>query len=195
MDIKYNYGNDTLTLISGSVEQSLPENFPSEQYIVKLSVYNQNGSHLNSFDLNHNSSDYYIKDDVSPPELLLKPNDKLDEGEFFEGNYELQYDFIERINNDLLYVDEISSTRKEIRIRHKDGDNSWIDDIVSFYGDNSEYDFSGKVELSENRYISVNAYALDTSTYSDSDETTIVFKLNTPAPSDVTKLSLSLIHI
>ena len=61
--------------------------------------------------------DFYTSQDSQ--RLFLKPNEYLDRNGFSEGNYNLQYDFIERFPSpaffDLFHLSEISPSRKEVR--------------------------------------------------------------------------------
>ena len=55
--------------------------------------------------------------------INLKPNNILDRENFLEGNYNLKFDFLKRYKSNSQYyhnffiIDQISQTRKEIRLR------------------------------------------------------------------------------
>ena len=91
--------------------------------------------------------------------IIFKPNDKLDDANLLEGNYELQYDFVERIDANDLYIDQISQTRTEIRLRAKDAESN-LSFISSSYellrNSDNVYTFEGNLELPNNEYIPIN---------------------------------------
>ena len=157
MDIRYDYNSDIMSIITGSDAQNdLNYTMPDfdESQIVKLSVYNR-GSYIESYELTKN--DDYILNSGS---VVFKPNDKLDDANLLEGNYELQYDFVERIDVNDLYIDQISQTRTEIRLRAKDAESN-LSFISSSYellrNSDNVYTFEGNLELPNNEYIPINS--------------------------------------
>ena len=66
------------------------QSIPNPKYMVKLSVF-QNGSFQEEYILEINK-DYYVKNN----QIYLRPNEILDSESYFEGNYTLQFDFIQR---------------------------------------------------------------------------------------------------
>ena len=189
--IRYDYSSDVLSIITGSSNRAdntydLPEF--NDSHKVKLSVY-ESGQYRESYELS-SGSNYYVKDGS----LILKPNDKLDDGGFFEGTYELQYDFLQRVESTEFYIDEVSPTRKEIRVREKEDANnqSFIDSAFSLlHNDDNQYTFEGYVELPNNQYIAINSFVEDRVSYFDPDGEpipTLIFKLNEELPNEINRL-------
>ena len=110
MEILQPYNNNTLQLIS-DVEDYQFQSSDLEDGVIKLSVFSDVGSFQDFKDLEE-GKDFYVKGD----ELFLKPNEYLDEVGFSEGNYNLQYDFLKRLNTSAFNISEISPSRKEIRL-------------------------------------------------------------------------------
>tara|TARA_B100000131_G_scaffold196784_1_gene189132 strand:- start:4304 stop:9064 length:4761 start_codon:yes stop_codon:yes gene_type:complete len=186
MDIRYDYTSDIMSIITGSLDDredflyTLPEF--DETHIIKLSVYSR-GTYIDSYELTKDE-DYYVNNGS----IIFKPNDKLDSAQLVEGNYELQYDFIQKVSTENLYIDEISSTRTEIRLKSKnDGDNQNFISSSFERLTNSEnlYTFEGNLELPNNQYIPINSFVEDRVTY---EEPTLIFKLNNPLPNEIGRL-------
>ena len=92
MEILSQYSNDNLQLIQDSQSTYSISDFNVNSDIIKLSVFSDAGSFLLSADLIINT-DFFIKNN----QLFLKPNEYLDREGFAEGNYNLQFDFINRL--------------------------------------------------------------------------------------------------
>ena len=151
MEILQPYNNNTLQLISDVVEYQ----FNSDDLIsssIKLSVFSDIGSYLDGEDLQQDI-DFYVKDN----DLFIKPNEYLDRNGFSEANYNLQYDFLNRLDTNNFIISEISPSRKEIRLNvvGSEVDDNSRDIIVEFMRDAnrdiiiSDYgsrDLSGNVE-------------------------------------------------
>ena len=181
--------------------------------IIKLSVFSEGGSFLTSGRLENEQppynrifSDFYIKNN----QIFLKPNEFLDREGFSEGNYNLQFDFIQRFKEtDIFYISEISPSRKEIRIEvnekiYEDAfDNNLKNHILYFLkqGDiidaneiftdfanysTGAYNFNSFLELSQGRLIPINGYAFDNIT---NNKRTLILKLNQPLPNNISTLS------
>ncbi len=111
MEILQPYNKTTLQLISDQLEYQ----FDSTNLIdgiIKLSVFSDIGSYLDGEDLQQNI-DFYVKDN----EFFIKLNEYLDRNGFAEGNYNLQYDFLKRLNTSGFHISEISPSRKVIRLK------------------------------------------------------------------------------
>ena len=144
MNIRYDYNSDIMSIITGSnVRDDLNYTMPDfdESQIVKLSVYNR-GSYIESYELTK-GVDYLLNNSS----IIFKPNNKLDDANLLEDNYELQYDFVQRINSDDLYIDQISQTRTEIRLRAKDvqSNQSFISSSYDLLTSGSVYTFEGNL--------------------------------------------------
>ena len=158
---------------------------------IKLSVFSDAGSFLQSDDLIKNT-DFYI----SQNQLFLKPNEYLDREGFSENNYNLQFDFIQRFReNNELYISEISPSRKEIRLTvdtkiFTDGlDNNYINQITAFLNGGlieGTYQFNSYLELSQGRLIPINSYALDRIT---GGKNSFILKLNQPLSANIQTLN------
>ena len=112
MEIITNYNNTTRTMIDGASYDLPPDLSENTNYKIKLSLLSAAGTFLNDYILEENK-EYYIKDG----NLFLRPNELLDRENYTEGNYTLQFDFITRYEGQTFYISEISSTRKEIRLK------------------------------------------------------------------------------
>jgi hypothetical protein len=182
MEILQPYNNNTLQLISSGSYQFQESDLDSG--IVKLSVFSEFGSFQDFKDLEQ-GKDFYVKDD----ELFLKPNEYLDEAGFSEGNYNLQFDFLKRLETSAFNISEISPSRKEIRLSIPtiSIDNVQQTNITEFMNEAVDsYQFNSNLELSQGRLIPINGYAFDEVT---GNKRTLVVKLNEPLPSDVVTLS------
>ena len=173
----------------------------NSDYTIKLSVF-QNGLFQEDYDLELNK-DFYTKNG----EIYLRPNELLDTEGYFEGNYTLQFDFIKRYEGQNLYLAQISSTRKEIRLRFNEDSNNplpRVNDILltNFLNENqnstsagieppSEYKFNSFIEISSGVMIPINNYAFDSVTHGV-DGRSVILKLNRPLPSGVQPLDRSL---
>ena len=183
MEILQPYNNNTLQLISDVVEYQ----FNSDDFIsssIKLSVFSEIGSYLDGEDLQQDI-DFYVKDN----DLFIKPNEYLDRNGFSEANYNLQYDFLNRLDTNNFIISEISPSRKEIRLNiiGSEVDDDVRDVIIEFMqGDNELYQFNSNLEISLGRLIPINGYAFDEVT---NEKRTLILKLNEPLPSDIDVLS------
>ncbi len=184
MEILQPYNNNTLQLISDVEDYQFQESDLVDG-VIKLSVFSDVGSFQDFKDLEQ-GKDFYVKNN----ELFLKPNEYLDEAGFSEGNYNLQYDFLKRLDTNAFNISEISPSRKEIRLSIPTlsiSTASRDDTIIPFMnGSGDSYQFNSNLELSQGRLIPINGYAFDEVT---SNKRTLVIKLNEPLPSDVVTLS------
>ena len=193
MEILQPYNNDTLQLISDNTDYILTDQILSSGDI-KISVFNDTGIFNISDDLLQDT-DYYINND----ELFLKPNGYLDRNGFSEGNYNIQFDFLNRFGSSQFNISQISPSRKEIRLSII-GQEIPTDaqSIISQFlngnpnptGNNLDeypsYQFNSFLELSQGRLIPINGYAFDEVT---NNKRTLILKLNEPLPTDIQALS------
>ena len=107
MEILQPYNNNTLQLISDVEDYQFQESDLVDG-VIKLSVFSDVGSFQDFKDLEQ-GKDFYVNDD----ELFLKPNEYLDEAGFSEGNYNLQYDFLKRLDTNAFNISEISPVEKK----------------------------------------------------------------------------------
>ena len=183
MEILQPYNDTTLQLISDQVEYQ----FNSANLIdgvIKVSVFSSIGSFLDSEDLQQNI-DFYVKND----EFFIKPNEYLDRSGFAEGNYNVQYDFLKRLDTSAFNISEISPSRKEIRLNIVGSqiDDNTQDVIINFMqGLNDSYQFNSYLEISQGRLIPINGFAFDNVT---NNKRTLILKLNEPLPTDIAVLS------
>ena len=118
-----------------------------------------------------------------------------------KSNYTLQFDFVKRYqgeNSEPLYISEISPTRKEIRLKSKDVETSPKvnqNQIANYLNETNvdnplpdDYKFNTFVELDGGLLIPINNYAFDKVTDGEGG-TSIVLKLNTPLPSNISTLN------
>ena len=183
MEILQPYNNNTLQLISDDNNYQFQLS-DLDGGAVKLSVFSEFGSFQDFKDLEQ-EKDFYVKDD----ELFLKPNEYLDAAGFSEGNYNLQFDFLKRLETSAFNISQISPSRKEIRLSIPtiSIDNVQQANITEFMNEGVDsYQFNSNLELSQGRLIPINGYAFDEVT---GNKRTLVIKLNEPLPSDVVTLS------
>ena len=109
MEILQPYNNNTLQLISDETSYEFTPDL-LQSGVIKLSVFSSVGGFLDSTELSKDI-DFYVRDN----DLFIKPNEFLDRNNFSEGNYNLQYDFLDRLNTDDLHLSEVSPSRNEIR--------------------------------------------------------------------------------
>jgi len=183
MEILQPYNNNTLQLISDDTSYSFEPSLLDDG-IIKLSVFSNFGSFQDSTELEQDI-DFYVKS----LDLFLKPNEYLDRNGFSEGNYNLQYDFLIRLDTTDLHLSQVSPSRNEIRLSLTSGsiDNTIQNNVREFMqGDDDTYQFNSFLELSQGRLIPINGYAFDNVT---DDKRSLILKLNQPLPTDVTVLS------
>ena len=195
MEILQPYSIDTLQLISDDNNYVF---YPGliERGVIKLSVFSTENSFLDAEDLQENV-DFYVKD----LNLFIKPNEYLDRNGFSEATYNLQYDFLIRLDTSKFHLSEISPSRKEIRLEKlfevgQDDNGSITEDerqaILDFMnedigvGATDTYQFNSILEISRGRSIPINGYAFDEVT---KNKTTLVLKLNETLPASVSLLS------
>ena len=188
MEILKPYNDSTLQLISDDTSYEFTPSL-LEGGSIKLSVFSDIGSFRDSEDLQQDI-DFYVKDD----KFFLKPNEYLDRNGFGEGNYNLQYDFLRRLDTSNFHISQVSPSGKEIRLEITtiSIDDDLKDLIGNFMKENpigeikSTYQFNSYLELSQGRLIPINGYAFDNIT---NDKRTLILKLNESLPSDIEVLS------
>ena len=188
MEILSQYDDNTLRLIQVDEVSPLPD-FNSDNHKIKLSVFSDIGSFLLSDDLIINT-DFFIKNN----NIFLKPNEYLDRQGFSEGNYNLQFDFVKRYednvpDNQSLYISEISPTRKEIRLSLTSTETieEVLENSISLFLNEEQngYQFNSFLELTAARMLPINSYAFDRMT---DDKVTLILKLNEPLSEDIQTL-------
>ena len=196
MQILQPYNESTLQLISDESSYEFQPGYllgSSPDGVIKLSVFSDINSFLDAGDLQQ-GIDFYINEG-----LFLKPNEYLDRAGFSEGNYNLQFDFLVRLDTSQFHISEISPSRKEVRlaipaasIPDDHPDETDVDDILNFMNEDigvgfkDTYQFNSYLELSRGRLIPINGYAFDRVT---NNKTTLIIKLNETLPFGVETLS------
>ncbi len=191
-----NYREEIIELIQGSEQYIIPDDIinnveTEDKSVIKL-VVSQNSLFLNEYDLVQNV-DYYYKNG----EIYLRPNELLDRENFLKGDYNLRFDFIKRYTEQILYISEISTSRKEIRLRYNPVSDTGIPKVntqqltnflnetdKSFTVDSSDYKFTSNIELPNGLMIPINSYALDRVSHGN-DGLSVILKLERPIPSDI----------
>ena len=140
MQILQPYNESTLQLISDESSYEFQPGYllgSSPDGVIKLSVFSDINSFLDAGDLQQ-GIDFYINEG-----LFLKPNEYLDRAGFSEGNYNLQFDFLVRLDTSQFHISEISPSRKEVRlaipaasIPDDHPDETDVDDILEFMKNN-----------------------------------------------------------
>ena len=183
MEILQPYNNNTLQLISDETSYEFTPDL-LENGVIKLSVFSDVGGFLD-FSILEEGVDFYVRNN----DLFLKPNEFLDRNGFSEGNYNLQYDFLKRLNTSGLHLSQVSPSRNEIRLSLVNGsiDDDTQDNIIeAMQGNEDTYQFNSYLELSQGRLIPINGYAFDNVT---DNKRTLVLKLNEPLPGNIPVLS------
>ena len=193
MEILSQYSNDNLQLIQDNQSTYSISDFNVNSDIIKLSVFSDAGSFLLSDDLIINT-DFFIKNN----QLFLKPNEYLDREGFAEGNYNLQFDFINRLpresDQNYFYIAEISPSRKEIRLKRNPPGSQGISEpqqsiIIDKLNEGQlSYNFNSFIELGSGRLVPINNYTFDSVT-DGVDKISLILKLNEPLPSDIDVLN------
>ena len=200
MEILQPYNENTLQLVSDDATYEFYPGF-LQRGVIKLSVFSDINSFLDAEDLQQDV-DFYLPS-VDELNLFLKPNEYLDRNGFPESNYNLQYDFLIRLevkenDNDEepieFHISEISPSRKEIRlsITGKSISETIQTKILDFMNEDmgvgitDTYQFNSHLELSRGVLIPINAYAFDEVT---NNKTTLILKLNEPIPSFIETLT------
>ena len=171
-----------------------------ERPIIKLNVLSSIDVFRGSFELEFNK-DYYIKND----KIFLKPNELLDRQEYRAGDYNLNFDFLRRLNvtntetdNRELYLAEISPSRKEIRLNTEPKNLDQIEtqqNQISKFLHNSQhpeptspfyqpYKFEGFIELNGGVLIPINAFAFD-NVSNQGRNLSLILKLNEEFPTGI----------
>ena len=183
MEILQPYNNNTLQLISDDTSYEFTPDM-LENGVIKLSVFSDVGGFLD-LSILEEGIDFYVRDN----DLFLKPNEFLDKNGFSEGNYNLQFDFLNRLDTSDFNISEISPSRQEIRISivgSEISDNTQNNIVLFMQGNEDTYQFNSYLELSQGRLIPINGYAFDNVT---NNKRTLVLKLNEPLPGDIPVLS------
>ena len=124
MKIVHNYTDKINDIILSEENYTLPYGLTlsDDEYIltnvekpeIALNVFSTANIFQSRFKLILNT-DFYVKND----QIFLKPNELLDREGFFANDYNLRFDFISPIRNDVsdtLYISEISPSRREVRL-------------------------------------------------------------------------------
>ena len=147
-----NINEKDLTLIF--FNKFLEENYNlSGRDIVELSVYDMEDNQLLWIPT---ITSYEVEDQFSPSKLILKPGNDLRANSFQRGQYRIVYDFY---RNELgagdggkVFVDEISPSRKEVRVLPVSTGEAGLDAI--FYNDFLNFSIPGVGKLEFNRRFS-----------------------------------------
>ena len=165
---------------------------------VKMSVLDSIGTFRDSYQLEIDK-DFFVKNE----KIFLKPNEALDRNNISPGQYSLQFDFLRRLRNDpynypngldnnrVLFLAEVSPTRKEIRLNSGVKSSTTIQNhkisIARFLNGshrtgNQHYKFNCFLELSEGRLLPINAFIFDTTV---TDSVSVILKLNEEFPTNI----------
>jgi len=140
-------------------------------------------------------------------EIYVKPNEILSSSRIAEGNYELQFDFLNQFpispegvdiqhqeSVDRFIIKEISPSRKEVRIKLLDLNinetNTETDiknNIFNILG--SPYEFNHVLNIGLGRHIPITNYVFDKVSTGDTNQS-LVLKLYEPLPNNVSTLQL-----
>lgn len=163
------------------------------------------------FDIVNNDGDLNVQlpiyRDVNN-KIFIKPNDTMAADvniSYGTGNYTLIFDFFDDVfntfvtdtddtpiyDNPRFYLNQISTSRKEVRLIGRQGDNELLEldaDVISIfnsilYNASGEYDYNYVLSLPDTQEISILNHGFDTTTLSN---TSLVLKLYDTVPTDIT---------
>ena len=179
MPIKeHNFSQQELDIIVSQADDSYTFDQDGGDY-VRLTVFNQNNNLINIFE---NISVYQTGDNI-----YVKPNEILYENQVPEGNYKLQFDFLNTYSPDTdIVVKQISPSRLEVRLKHKDGTNINQSNFETALGivEENTYTFDWILYGGGGANIPIVNYAFDPS------DDSLILKLYEPLPNNITTLNL-----
>ena len=209
-----NYSDNQLDLISsGETTYAFDESFGD---YIQVIVSNQDGDvvTLNDGSLAVFSSyngDFQVYEDRSNS-VFVKPNEILSQNSVPSGNYRLRFDFLKNwfngdtnddyitysnlANNQRFYINQISPSRKEIRLlgRQNDNDNLSIDsDFISNFkfilgeSSNNSYLYNYVARLDDGSTLPITNYIFDGT---GETGTSLILRLQTPLPTDFNTLDI-----
>ena len=174
-----NYSFEDESLISNSVQDIT---FNSSEDYIEYFVLNLNE---NIVSLDYNFTNYNISDNL----ITLDPQKDLEDTGFTEGQYYTIYNFLKRkllsSPDRILYIQDISSDRTELRLNTTDISNTDLVDLTNQFADqiflsqNSYLDFY--LNFGNNQLIIANNIALDDTNPNDP---TVLIKLYEPLPQE-----------
>ena len=214
-NLEYNYSDKQLALIRSGSDESVQLTFDdltdsATGVYVRMGVFDDSGRFISSFYSNvpDTSSNHLVLDKQGETSnILSKPNESFQLQQIPSGKYTLRFDvlynpqqdFIERqaihpaAVNPRYIVKQISPSRKEIRlIPAYDGgiafefNDNFQNQVSSSLGvvDENTYTFNWIIGASQARNIPIVNYVFDETTA----PTSLILRLNTPLPSDITLL-------
>ena len=205
-NIQENFTEEQLNLISSGTDTVAFDIDTGDDYI-RLSLFTPNGNFTGrQFFSNQNISgqgtpQIQIYENATTSDIFVKPNDILDLNAVPSGNYLLQFDFLRDLFDDnsfdtsgltapTFFINEISPSRKEIRLFVVDGTTSVpINDAFITALDTSigTFNYEWIVGVSKARNLTIVNYTIDKVT--DEDNYSLIIRLNKPLPNDIKKLS------
>ena len=206
-NIQENFTEEQLNLISSGTDTAVFDIDTGDDYI-RLSLFTPNGNFTGrQFFSNQDISgqggtpQIQIYENATTSDIFVKPNDILDLNAVPSGNYLLQFDFLRDLFDDnafdasgltapTFFINEISPSRKEIRLFVVDGTTSVpIDDVFIAALDTSigVFNYEWIVGVSKARNLTIVNYTIDKVT--DEDNYSLIIRLNKPLPNDIKKLS------
>ena len=200
--LEQNFNETQLDLILHPDSANYEFNAEAGDYI-QLSIYNDVNTFIGSYrsSLNELPIYYNISNDA-----YVKPNEILDANDFNQGIYNLKLDYwknpllsdaISIPNNPRFIIQEISPSRKEVRLLIRNDDNSVVmnttlqnnlQNTIGTVEDDAylEYKFDYILSFSNGRSLAIVNYTFDTN---GDGLTTMIVKLSEPLFSDIQTLS------
>ena len=175
------YSNADITLIDSS---SFDTAFTQSTDYIELYIYNEDQDKIyptTTFEL----KDYQVRDG----DILLNPTANIEEAGLEPGRYFTYYNFFRRhLNssvNEKYYIDEISPSRTEIRLKsNKLSDSAIFDSAQAFqsYRESQPYFVDFYLNFGDNQQVIANN--ITTTPATDIDPVTVLIKLYEPLPTD-----------
>ena len=142
-----------------------------------------------------NSRDFTLFED-GVGNFYIKPNDILDTLEATEGEYILQFDFMNKlsVSDENFIVRELSPSRLEIRLKLEESyiteEDSFKNDFISAITDeNDQYKFNYILNVNNLKNVPIVNYTFDHLT-NDINNQSIILKLYDVLPNNISNLSL-----
>ena len=205
-----NYSDNQLDLITSGVTDGTFDESAGDY--IQLIVSNQDGDvvtlsdgSLAIFSSFNDEITVYEQTDGS---IFVKPNEILSTNLVPSGNYQLRFDFLRNWfdDNDIqsstfnsesrFFINQISPSRKEIRLLGREGENTnlligeyFIDDFKTVLGETASngYNYDYVVRLSNGSTLPITNYVFDGS---GEVGTSLILRLQTPLPTDFNTLDI-----
>ena len=143
---------------------------------IRLTIFDQNNNLINTFE------DITVYQSDGDSNIYAKPNEILFANQIPEGNYKLQFDFVNTYSSaGNIIIKQISPSRLEVRLKHDDGTDINQSTFEAAIGTPYTYDWI--LYVGRGRNIPIVNHAFDPS------DNSLILKLYEPLPTNVTTLN------